>query len=859
MGKAPWARTRGTGLCLLRLVVWLGLLSACHPVYDRTEAWVTVTGLPAAAARLRVQTRLAFQGGRSPADLGPCVIDGADPDGVSAWTVMLASRGAFALLLNAVCPGSIMASLVVEALDGSGDDYCIIARGQAAAPFAGGERQVSLQVALLPLERRECTLRVVRRGTGSAEFTAQGQAGASQGPRPLQGDPCATQGPRPGACCGEDCGTFAVGSAVLLRAQPQAGSYLWAWSALKNVAAAPPCQGEDCALTMAAGPAQITATLGEQHCAGGWCWEHPLPTGNQLNAVWAGPTSRVNPDPVLFAVGDAGTLLRHDGEQWQVHPLGSRLDLRAITCDGASRCWAAGDQDALYCGTNRDGRKDWDWSPCTSVSRTSGALYGLSQVGDGATASVLAVGSEGRVQRWDPQQQYWSLLETIPGAGELRAIHSVSAQLHYAVDLDGKIFRKKDGAWGQIGASMSGPLLAVRGDGRGAVWAAGAGGAVLKITMDGNGNAQVMALPSFTRDTLFALALDGSQLVLAGSGGVYRYDLERGGAPVVVPRLPLEPTLAVRGAAGAADGVTLVGSAGGIWRSGPAGFQAQTRRLSAARLTGVLTLPAEDAGGAGAPPAAATVLAVGADQQVLQRSSGAWRALGRCAAPIAAVFGDRQHLWGLSQGAIFELQRSAAEPLRCALAFSGDRQLLAGRAHPGGARVVGEGGTLLTLVGTRWTAQRLLPAVDLFALWDDPGGDSWLVGGQGLLFRQARGQGAFVTESTNLAVPLLGLSRSLDREPPLVAVGPTGLYRRRSAGAWEAPGGCAADLHAVSGSATRAAVAVGAKGTVLRVQAEGCVAMGASVAARLYDVTGDDRGALYAVGDDGAILRYQTP
>ncbi|MBW2702917.1 MAG: hypothetical protein JRF33_19015 [Deltaproteobacteria bacterium] len=67
-----------------------------------------------------------------------------------------------------------------------------------------------------------------------------------------------------------------------------------------------------------------------------WCWENPLPTGNTINDFWFDGGD-------LWAVGDAGTILRWDGLTWESFSDSTHVDLNAVWgCDG--HVWVFGDE-----------------------------------------------------------------------------------------------------------------------------------------------------------------------------------------------------------------------------------------------------------------------------------------------------------------------------------------------------------------------------------------------------------------------------------------------------------------------------------------------------------------------------------
>jgi hypothetical protein len=70
------------------------------------------------------------------------------------------------------------------------------------------------------------------------------------------------------------------------------------------------------------------------------CWEHPLPQGNDLVAVWG--TASSGPNASIWAVGAAGTVLHYDGNAWSNVDSGTRNDLLAVWSDQANEAWVAG-------------------------------------------------------------------------------------------------------------------------------------------------------------------------------------------------------------------------------------------------------------------------------------------------------------------------------------------------------------------------------------------------------------------------------------------------------------------------------------------------------------------------------------
>ena len=69
---------------------------------------------------------------------------------------------------------------------------------------------------------------------------------------------------------------------------------------------------------------------------GTWVWENPLPQGNNLEGVWASDASNV------WAVGDAGTILKWNGSVWNGQSSGTTNLLVSIWGSDANNVWAVG-------------------------------------------------------------------------------------------------------------------------------------------------------------------------------------------------------------------------------------------------------------------------------------------------------------------------------------------------------------------------------------------------------------------------------------------------------------------------------------------------------------------------------------
>ena len=118
----------------------------------------------------------------------------------------------------------------------------------------------------------------------------------------------------------------------------------------------------------------------------GWCWENPLPQGNDLLDVWIAPGGDV------WAVGAAGTVLRahlDDGfRTWWREPTPTAVPLTAVWGADDSHVWAVGVEGTVlfYDGTG--------W-----VRENSGSQKMLSDVFGFGPGDVWVVGQDGTLLR----------------------------------------------------------------------------------------------------------------------------------------------------------------------------------------------------------------------------------------------------------------------------------------------------------------------------------------------------------------------------------------------------------------------------------------------------------------------------
>ena len=201
----------------------------------------------------------------------------------------------------------------------------------------------------------------------------------------------------------------------------------------------------------------------------GFCWVHPLPTGNDLLAVLArGPTD-------VWIAGWYNTLLHWDGNAWtQFHVTAQRLFALAAEPSGA--VWVVGDGGlaARFDGT----------AFTITDTGTDLPLAGVAAVADN---QVYAVGNGGTALLWDGAR--WSpagglrlpIPESAATRAETRDLYSVWGTGPGDVWIGGAgvLWRKQGDSWttAYVGSRA---FSAIAGTSASNVWFAGGDGAVLR-------------------------------------------------------------------------------------------------------------------------------------------------------------------------------------------------------------------------------------------------------------------------------------------------------------------------------------------------------------------------------------------
>lgn len=255
-----------------------------------------------------------------------------------------------------------------------GPDGCGQLSGRGSLAIAGVGLH-ELPVSLAPDPEPRCRLSVEPQGEGKGVITSQPAGIACRGDGQA-GDACVA--------------TFPKSTTVTLAAAPDAASVLVDWQQ-------PTCPADrPCPLTVSA-QTTVRPLFYSKICSpSGFCWEQPRPTGVDLNGVLA------LADDNVYAVGNAGTILRFDGKGWRRLPftppaeVQSAVSLYRIFARGPGDIWISGSDGVLLHST--DGQR---FTPVPTGTRAALLLLGGAPDGSiytGGTDRTLLRGGPGGFQ-----------------------------------------------------------------------------------------------------------------------------------------------------------------------------------------------------------------------------------------------------------------------------------------------------------------------------------------------------------------------------------------------------------------------------------------------------------------------------
>jgi photosystem II stability/assembly factor-like uncharacterized protein len=224
----------------------------------------------------------------------------------------------------------------------------------------------------------------------------------------------------------------------------------------------------------AAPPAPSGDPVGPRKADGSATWQHPLPAGNDLNAVSCPAAD------TCVAVGDEGSVVvtTDGGDHWSHADSGTLTDLEGIACRSVDACVAVGGGGAVF--TTSDGGGHWS-------SHSSGTTKALNAVTCAGPSTCYAVGDGGTALKSTDGGAIWSS-QASNTSEPLYGVSCPSATTCVAVGRAGTLRATTNGAtWTAQTSTNTERLHAVSCPSTTACFAAGDSGRLMRTT-DGGAN-----------------------------------------------------------------------------------------------------------------------------------------------------------------------------------------------------------------------------------------------------------------------------------------------------------------------------------------------------------------------------------
>jgi len=247
----------------------------------------------------------------------------------------------------------------------------------------------------------------------------------------------------------------------------------------------------------------------------------------------------------MFAVGTAGTILHYDGDAWADMTSGASVDLHGVWGTASDNVFAVGDGGTIL---RYDGA---EWS--AMASNTQSGLFGVH--GTGPT-QVFAVGNAGAFAEYDGTS--WSTHNQ--GTRDLFAVYVPDSTEVLAAGRNGRLVRRKDGAWAPIVTGISDTWTAISGTSSNNVYVCSELGALVHY----DGSAWSTLLTGDVDESLRDLWPSGSG-VMTVAGGFTRVLEYTGDARETAYQAPV-PTRVLKSVCQLANGDAFLSGPHAVWR-----------------------------------------------------------------------------------------------------------------------------------------------------------------------------------------------------------------------------------------------------------------------------------------------------
>ena len=572
-----------------------------------------------------------------------------------------------------------------------------------------------------------------------------------------------------------------------------------------------------------------TVDNGMTGCAAGvcmpdkWCWENPLPQGNQLNAVWGAAADDI------WAVGALGVILHWDGTSWKGADSGTTRQLNSVWGGSAGDVWTVGVLGTIL----RLGGGVWQNFP-------GGTSYDLMDVWGSAQNDVWAVGDpgiSGSVSHYNGR--LWSN-ESFPGTEWLQGVWGAGANDVWTVGTWGKIRRYNGTSWQEYtsGLGATDDLFAVWGSSASDVWAVGTG-----ITrFNGSSWTKQGTAPDSRLHSVFGFGASDAWAV-GDAGAILRW---QGSIWNTVQSGTSAKLLGVWGTS--PDDVWAVGQWGTILRR-TGGSWTSASRGATADLHAVWGIDSQ------------SVWAVGESGTILKREAGPWpEEASATKSHLHAVWGSSaSDVWAVGEEGII-LRRSDAGVWAGGGSFTTEDLHGIGGSGETDVWAVGEGGAVGHYAGAGWSTDPSGTAKDLFAVYSAGADAAWAVGIDGTILAY---DGNWSQQASGTTFDLLDVRGLSDTD--VWAVGRNGAIRHFNGFSWSdsAQGAWSQyDFHSVLPVANNLVWVAGQSrqagggGVLLKYDGSGWSQMTYGAENGLRGVWGTTSGEVWVAGEGGTILRF---
>jgi hypothetical protein len=430
-----------------------------------------------------------------------------------------------------------------------------------------------------------------------------------------------------------------------------------------------------------------------------WCWENPLPQGNELLAVWS-----FSPRDV-WAAGRTGTILHYDGMGWTAVPSGTEEGLWALWGSAPADLWAVGSGGTIL---------HWDGAKWSRVP--GGGTTWLQTVWGTGPKDVWAGGMSFDLLHWDGTK--WSAVPSgQTDAGVVRLWGHAPDDYWASPGFPGRVLHWDGTKWTRATGFIGNIVRSLWGSGANDVWFMTLG----VIHWDGRGfwNRTPMGFSLPTKSA--AWGNGPKDIWVAGETEVARYDgweWRRAKAPLL----------------DVANGEEIFGISG----TGPNDMWTVSYRMHhwdgmGWYSPGGGTRALLTAGWATGPDEAWVVgWAPGNKGIILRRSGGRWSTVFNGLDLLNGIWASGPNdVWAVGVKGLI-LHWDGAKWMQVPSGTMSDLLAVHGTA-PGNVFAVGLNGIILRWNGTVWSSMISGTTKWLYGVWSAGTNDSWAAGDDGLL------------------------------------------------------------------------------------------------------------------------------